>query len=204
MGSFVIFDHNVHEIEPARQMAAELNMSFFPKLSWGDLYGDEFSPVKDSEKATKASGLPVSSRKEYKEKFGQAYLRDGTCRQLWNAPQINFDGKMLGCCVNHWGNFGDVFEEGFDEVLNGEKMNYARQMLMGKAPARDDIPCTSCTYYKSYQSENVWLEPPPPEVVSRRRQYPQFLYKKFVPGQIKRRIRRLNRLFAMVPSVSPG
>jgi len=193
---FVIFDHNVHELEKARLMAEELDMAFFPKLSWGDLFGTDFSPITNPEAVKKASGLPVASRQEFKEKYGRDYVAKAICGQLWKTPQINFDGKMLGCCLNHWGDFGDVFADGFEEVFNGEKMDYARQMLMGKSPPRADIPCSTCSHYKQYQSENDWMAGPPPDTVSRRREYPAHFYKNLVPGNIKRRIRRLSRLFS--------
>ena len=42
---YVAFGHNEHEIDKARQMAKELNMSFYLKLSWDNLYGTAFSPI---------------------------------------------------------------------------------------------------------------------------------------------------------------
>ena len=68
----------------------------------------------------------------------------GLCHGLWDLPQVNWDGKMLGCCVNYWGDFGgNVFRDGLLATINGDKMRYARDMLLGHRSARDDIPCAT-------------------------------------------------------------
>lgn len=41
--------------------------------------------------------------------------------------------------------------------MNGEKMEYARGMLMGKKEAREEIPCTTCKSYKRMQEDLHWL-----------------------------------------------
>jgi MoaA/NifB/PqqE/SkfB family radical SAM enzyme len=102
---FVAFGHNDHEIETARKLAESLNMKFWLKLN---VY-EEFSPVKNEELVRKESGLGVASRSEYYEKYGSGYLQDIICRQLWLKPQINWDGRILGCCYNYWGDFGNAF-----------------------------------------------------------------------------------------------
>lgn len=51
-------------------------------------------------------------------------------------PQINWDGKLLGCCLNFWGDFGgNAFEQGLEHVLSSENLAYARRMLQ-RAPPR--------------------------------------------------------------------
>lgn len=155
---FIAFGHNEHEIQAARQMAKDLNMFFYLKLSWADLYTETFSPIKDKNLVRKETGLGVSSRREYLEKTGKEYM-DRICMQLWRQPQINFDGKVLGCCVNYWGDFGNAFKDGLVEALNNEKINYARQMLLGKKEARQDIPCATCRFYKSMKKIAAWIKP---------------------------------------------
>jgi len=70
------------------------------------------------------------------------------CNQMLISPQINWDGKLLGCCVNRRLDFGNVFKEGLEECLKGEKYQYAKKMLVNKCKPRKDIPCSSCLYYK--------------------------------------------------------
>jgi len=150
---FVAFGHNQHEIPMARKLARDLNMKFRLKLTWDD----GFSPIRDKDSVRREVALNVSSRDEYQQKYGVDYMR-GICHQLWNLPQINWDGKVLGCCRNFWGDFGgNVFEDGLVPSLNNEKMNYARSMLLGETVAREDIPCTTCDLYVSMKANNKWV-----------------------------------------------
>ena len=155
---FVAFGHNQHEIPAARALAAELNMTFFVKLAWQDLYApEEFSPVTDAAAIARETGLGVADRREYYARNGVAYHQRTICSQLWKAPQINWDGRMLGCCVNYWGDFGNVFRDGLSETFHGGKMSYARAMLEGKKPARADIPCTTCSFYLTMKRDGNWM-----------------------------------------------
>lgn len=142
---FVVFGHNEHEIDAARQFAEKLGMEFFLKLTWDD----NFSPVKDRDHIKKLMGY--SSRQEFFQQTGRIYAGD-ICKQLWNAPQVNWNGAILGCCRNFWGDFGgNAFSDGLLAALNNPKIRYARAMLLGKVPGREDIPCSTCEIYKTRQ-----------------------------------------------------
>ncbi len=147
---FVIFGHNEHEIAQVKALCNELDMAFRPKLNWDP----DFSPVRNRQQVMLDSGLSATNRQddwEQTHKFQQ-------CLQLWNDPQINWDGKVLGCCVNYWQDFGgNVFTDGPEAALNGEKISYARDMLMGKVPDRSDIPCSDCSKYQRMAAEQVWI-----------------------------------------------
>jgi MoaA/NifB/PqqE/SkfB family radical SAM enzyme len=148
---FVVFEHNKHELETARNMARDLGMKFYAKLSWDP----DLTPTPDSANVAEHAG--ATSRDEYAERTGHTYM-GGICHQLWNSPQINWDGRVLGCCRNFWGDFGgNAFTDGLEAAVNSEKMQYARGMLMGKNPSRDDIPCTTCEIYHSRQSKGDWV-----------------------------------------------
>jgi MoaA/NifB/PqqE/SkfB family radical SAM enzyme len=148
---FVVFGHNEHEIQLARKLASDLNMNFYLKLTWDN----KFSPVRDQEFVRKE--VDAVSREEYKKKHGVDYMGGG-CYQLWDQPQINWDGKVLGCCRNLEGDFGgNAFRDGLLESLNNEKIKYAREMLLGKKVARGDIPCTTCPTYLGMRADGKWL-----------------------------------------------
>lgn len=145
---FVAFGHNEHEIEKARRLAGELKMKFNLKLSWEDLYFESFSPVND--RALIRSEMPssVADRNEYEEKFGKIYISK-CCNHLFQSPRINYDGRLLGCSINYWEDFGNVFEKGLEECLNSEKIKACRDLLMGHKTDRKDLPCFKCNVYKS-------------------------------------------------------
>jgi MoaA/NifB/PqqE/SkfB family radical SAM enzyme len=159
---FVAFGHNEHEVERARDLAKELGMGFSVKLSWDP----EFSPVKNEDLIRHVTGTGAATRQEYLEKSGRAYL-ESICDQLWSAPQVNWDGKLLGCCRNFWGDFGgNALRDGLIPSLNHDKMVYARQMLEGRQPPRDDIPCTTCEVYTARRTAGRWRQPRPAVAMS--------------------------------------
>ena len=43
-------------------------------------------------------------------------------------------------------------------MLRGDKMSYAKKMLQGQAPPRDDIPCTTCDTYHAIAAREAWLK----------------------------------------------
>ena len=132
---FVIFKHNVHEIPQAREMAQKLNMRFQPKPQWGS--GTEALTKEEQQYAKEETGLDIQKNQR------------PWCFQLWTQPQINWDGKLLGCCVNHWSDFGNVFESGLEKTTTSEKYEYMKDMLLGLKPPRDDISCLKCPIYKN-------------------------------------------------------
>jgi MoaA/NifB/PqqE/SkfB family radical SAM enzyme len=137
---YVAFGHNEHEIEKAEKLAKTLNMNLKLKLSWDE----NFSPLNNKNQVKeKAIDKSQESRK--------------FCSQLWHIPQINWDGRILGCCVNYWEDFGNAFDSNLDNSLNNDKITYARQMLLGKTEAKEHIPCTSCIYYKEMKKNDNWL-----------------------------------------------
>jgi MoaA/NifB/PqqE/SkfB family radical SAM enzyme len=149
---FVVFGHNEHEIPAAREMAERLGMEFRTKLTWDS----KFSPIRDKAFVRAQTSLPIT-REEFEEIHGQKYA-SGICHELWDDPQINWDGKILGCCRNFWGDFGsNAFSHGLIESLNNEKMTYAREMLSGLKPARDDIPCTTCENYHAMRESSRFI-----------------------------------------------
>ena len=154
---FVAFGHNEHAIQKAREMAKVLNMEFYVKLSWGNMYTDAaFSPVNNKDFIRKETGLGAADREEYYRKYGVTFVR-GTCFHMWKEPQLNFDGRVLGCCTNLYGDYGNAFNEGLLNCLNNEKMNYARSMLLGKKTERKDIPCIKCESYRTMKKDKKWL-----------------------------------------------
>ena len=153
---FIVFGHNEHELPKARQMAESLGMAFSPKLSWDTA----FSPVRDADFVVKETGFKAASRAEHDRITGEKFM-NGLCHQLWDKPQINWDGKVLGCCRNFWGDFGgNALTDGLTASINSEKMNHARAMLQGEIAPRDDVPCASCEIYHFMRDNAQWLKRP--------------------------------------------
>jgi MoaA/NifB/PqqE/SkfB family radical SAM enzyme len=138
---FIVFGHNQHEIVQARTLAAKLGMQFQLKLSW-DI---DFSPVRNPGPIRREAGF--SSRAEYRNKRG---LDPGhrICNMLWEQPQINWDGRILGCSRNFWGEFGgNAFADGLLRSANSPGIRSARKMLIGAKESDRSVPCSACQIY---------------------------------------------------------
>lgn len=136
---FIVFGHNEHEIGKAKKMALELNMKFRAKLNSSISYS---SPIKDKEYVMKETGIDKVYIEEYETKHLTSSL--AACHQLWRSPQINWDGKLLGCCMNTYGDFGNVFKDGLLKCLKSDNYRYAKGMVLGNLPINDKIPCSKC------------------------------------------------------------
>jgi MoaA/NifB/PqqE/SkfB family radical SAM enzyme len=159
--NFIAFGHNEHEIPAARRLARELGMRFHVKLSWDE----NFSPLESGAVVRQHAG--AVSRSEFRRRHGRGYV-DPICRQLWEQPQVNWDGRILGCGRNFWGEFGgNAFRDGLAASLNSEGMNYARAMLEGREPPRDDVPCSSCDIYLDRRASGRWMTPVRPGLRAR-------------------------------------
>jgi hypothetical protein len=150
---FVVFGHNEHELPKARALARQRGMGFRPRLSWDA----EFSPVKDRAFVQLQTGLGAASREEFRERHGHIYARE-VCFQLWRQPVMGWDGRMMGCCVNYWQDFGtNVFVDGLASAIEHPNLHYARKMLTGSAVPRPEIPCTRCHHFKEISEASDWL-----------------------------------------------
>jgi len=150
---FILFGHTEHEILKARKMALQLGMEFYTKIA-----SDDFSPIKNKNKVRRQldEDVPLTTN-EYRKRYKKVYLSKRVCAQLWLHPQINSDGRVLGCSINFHGDYGNAFKEDLLEILNGEKMNYARLMLLGKQKEQSDIPCVKCPLYQEMKATDCWF-----------------------------------------------
>lgn len=145
---FIIFGHNEHELPQVKALCQELNMVFYPRLNYST-----FSPVINKEFVRKESGLNVASRDEYKAKFNRLYKRP--CCQLLFSPQVNWNGDLLGCCVNKWKVFGNVFKEGLSNCLNNDLYLRTISVLCGKESVNEEMPCFQCPTYNDVRNNPI-------------------------------------------------
>ena len=97
------------------------------------------------------------TREQHYRATGKNYLRS-ICYQLWLAPVLNWDGRVMGCCRNFWGDFGgNAFHEGLAESLENPRLQQARKMLMGRAEPTSDLPCTTCELYLNMKKDGNWI-----------------------------------------------
>ncbi len=150
---FIPFGHNEHEIDKITVMAKALGMEIYFKLN---VFTERF-PLRNHETLKRLIGF--SDTKSFYEKTGKIYMRN-VCLQIWRSPQISWNGRLLGCSHNIMGSFAENALDGrFAVEKNNERIQYARKMHMDLAPARPDIPCSTCDVYADYQRYNQWFTP---------------------------------------------
>lgn len=144
MWKYIIFEHNdnLDGAQKAKDLAQELGMGFKFERSWGG-YIPKFI-IEDDKKQTDVFS---------------AY--DTLCAQLWMAPQINWDGKFLGCCANHYPEFGDenLFNVSLAEFMNRETVKNTKLMLTGKLKGNSprNTYCERCRYYQDMLKSGNFL-----------------------------------------------
>jgi len=108
---------------------------------------------KNREMVARETGLISLNTTKYSQNYNNEHYYNPVCYQLFNSPQINWDGRLLGCCINIDKDFGvNVFDVGFINAVNSENYQYTKKMLKGKVvkpKETKNIPCASCFVYKS-------------------------------------------------------
>ena len=140
---FIPFAHNEHQILTAKKMAQELKMGFKVKLN----ARADYAPVKNKELVRKLSGTNSADRSEYSQQHGMSV--GISCHELWTAPQINWDGTMMGCCANYFEGVGNVFQDGLEVVMKSKRYVDMKRTVMGVVIPGKDTPCTQCPIYTS-------------------------------------------------------
>ena len=148
---FIIFGHNEHEIPKAKQMAKELGIDIQFVSNWSLTY----SPLKNIDFIKKE--LPNMA-----VTYEELRLANGTsaCIQMWETPQINYDGQLQGCCVNYDFDYDvNVFKDGLLKSLNNPKFIAAKRLLTGKKVSKNmALNCRSCTFYKIMKKQGKFLK----------------------------------------------
>ena len=151
---FILFNHNEHEIIKAKEMAKELGVGIVFSLPWGK---NTYIP-KDADFVTKETGLQFASVKSMESTTKKKFSLN-LCARMFEAPQINYDGKLLGCCILYKEWLGvNVFEQGLKKALRSAEFLYSIGMLRGKYFPLDSSPCTKCNEYDIMTYNEVYFK----------------------------------------------
>ena len=148
---FIIFGHNEHELPIVKELCKKYRMAFNPKLNYSN-----FSPVKDKEFVRRESGLGVADRAEYKEIHKKEYK--APCYHCFVSPQINWNGKILGCSVNKWKTIGDINEMSISEWENSQYYKTLVGILFERKDCPNTIPCFYCPNYQKIKERPLTIE----------------------------------------------
>lgn len=140
---YIIMQHNEEDVVNAKRIAQELDIPIDFKLSWDESY----KPIK-RDLLRKETGLQVFTREEYRKHYSKVYLGYLQCRQMFLSPQINWDGRLLGCCGLYKEDYGvNVFEIGLRKALQSKSFIYAKELLINEGNSNHIntiCPCDHC------------------------------------------------------------
>ena len=126
-------------------------MAFNPKLNYSS-----FSPVIDKDFVRRESGLGVADRQEYKELHHKEYK--APCYHCFSSPQINWDGKILGCSVNKWETIGDTSQESIAEWEQSDIYKTLIGVLFDGEECPPSLPCYYCPNYQKIKNNLLTLK----------------------------------------------
>lgn len=138
---YLVHRGNVHELEQARKIAADLGIFFRPS----PLRGMEFDPELQSywlpeEPSWRAGDVPYGGR-----------AADFPCYFLWRAVTLNSNTKLARCLIyQNVSEFGSVRDHTLMEVYNSPSQQRARMLFSkGNVPAETDFPspCRNCAFF---------------------------------------------------------
>ena len=142
---FVLNEFDENEVLAAKAMASELDIPIYFKLNFMSSY-----EPKDHLRLKEETGLEEVTRKEYLEKHKISYL-NGDCMQIFNDPQFNYDGRLLGCCRNERAYFkSNLFSDGLKKCMKDKKLQKMREFLLSKNPDPNKykgLPCVKCALW---------------------------------------------------------
>lgn len=135
---YIIMEETEEDIPKAKKMAKELGIPIEFKLTWDKKY----API-NIELLKKETGLKIFSRADITEGVYFGFLK---CIQMYLSPQLNWDGRLLGCCNLYKEDYGvNAFEIGLKEALKSPRFIAAkRHMLLRKEIVDVDFPCKHC------------------------------------------------------------
>ncbi|MCQ2788890.1 MAG: radical SAM protein [bacterium] len=153
---FIIFNHNIEDIPRAKKLAKKLNMIMVfaqNNQAW-------YAPLSAEQKirAEKLSGIKLddTGEKQLLNTYRQKKCDWFYCQDLFENPQINWNGNLLGCCVFADKNFGaNVFKDGLLNALNHPNILYAKKMVTDfSVSPKKGVLCSECSVYKTIKEEN--------------------------------------------------
>ncbi|PIQ96949.1 MAG: radical SAM protein [Nitrospinae bacterium CG11_big_fil_rev_8_21_14_0_20_56_8] len=133
--NFLVMKPNEHEMEMARQKAAEIGVEISFSIMRTNLKDDIIGKVEDNIEKD-AKWIPESPQ------YNPYNLENKTrknpitfCKRPWQETFINWNGDVFPCgCVvtEKQYSMGNIFDQSFEEVWNGDKYVAARKEILGQ------------------------------------------------------------------------
>ncbi len=141
---FLVFRHNQHEIERAREIAPELGVdrvSFTPPYAGSEEWLSTLKPFRDKYYDTTEGNI------SFRRQSGREI-----CSWLWDGVTVNSDGSVSPCCSVEEApdDFAEEFPDGdFREFFNTKKYIDARRRILERNPPEPSSSnvCLRCEHW---------------------------------------------------------
>ena len=140
---FILFEHNAHELEQARQIAEEMGVDRFRVIPPGIPFAE-----KEPEK--------LKDEWFVKDEEGRVEAFQGdvptSCFYLYRSMTTNPDGGTAPCCIVYGdeNDFGDFKTQKLDEIWNNDKYKSARALFRKDGRATTPTICDGCHIFKQH------------------------------------------------------
>ena len=143
--------HNEHQVEDAKKMAKDFGVNININSARANLKQNYLSPV---DKLIDNYGEWLPDNPEYNAydmdtktyKPSHVENKKKFCRKPWMETSVNWNGDVFPCCAVHTeakDRMGNIFEQDFKEIWNGEKYIAARKEMLDQPNDLETI-CHTC------------------------------------------------------------
>jgi sulfatase maturation enzyme AslB (radical SAM superfamily) len=145
---YLVHKHNVHEVEGAKKIAAELGVY----IRFAPLRGMEWDKSLEEFWLPKGTSLGATAKP-----VGES-MTDFPCYFLWRSLVLNSNGKLARCLIyQNISQYANLHEQSVLSAYNHPSVQRARQ-LFRKSPAPDGpapAPCAGCSYFARHHGNPV-------------------------------------------------
>ena len=139
---FVLNEFDELDAGKAVEMAKELGIGIYFKRNWDPAYRPQHT-----EYLEKVTGMKFLTNRELTPE-GKKSASDHYCQCVFELPQINWDGRLLGCYTARNAAFDvNVFESGLKKALRSKRYKDMKSCLLTLHPDREryaDCMCIDC------------------------------------------------------------
>lgn len=149
---FLVFKHNEHEIEKAKEMAQEIGVNDIG-------FTAPFCDTKWASTIPKYNNYIVKEQPNSQEKkviFKNADKQ--LCNWLWDAITVNADGSISPCCsVEDKKDDFEMFDcnKSFSEIWNSKNYVQARKYVLDRIKTDFENVCTKCNHIGASNHRNI-------------------------------------------------
>jgi radical SAM protein with 4Fe4S-binding SPASM domain len=143
---FIVMKQNEHQVSEAKEMASSLGVPINIYNVRTHLKEDYLNPV---DKMIDKYKKWLPNNPKYNSYNMQTKTRKKSiqfCKKPWEETMVNWNGDVFPCSCIHTeekDRMGNIFEQDFEEIWNGEKYIAARKELLGQSTNLKTI-CRTC------------------------------------------------------------